>query len=283
MVMKFGVIVPQEEIGGDVGALRAFVQAAEAMGFDHLVVFDSVLTENPGYEPLVLLGLYAGWTQRIGLMTGVIVAPSRPTLLLAKQAATVDVLSGGRLRLGLGVGWNQDEFTAMGADFQDRGAHIEEQMAVLRELWTKPQVSFEGRWHTIHNATMPPLPVQRPIPLWLGGQAEAVLRRVGRLADGWIPVDVDPTDAASYDQLQQQIARLYGYAEAAGRPRAAVGIEAQGGIEVEHGTEANWALRVERWRALGATHLSVNTMGAGLASVDAHIEMLRRVKVVLGS
>src|SRR5579871_6834652 len=144
MVMKFGVIVPQEEIGGDVGALRAFVQAAEAMGFDHLVVFDSVLTENPGYEPLVLLGLYAGWTQRIGLMTGVIVAPSRPTLLLAKQAATVDVLSGGRLRLGLGVGWNQDEFTAMGADFQDRGAHIEEQMAVLRELWTKHRCRLRG-------------------------------------------------------------------------------------------------------------------------------------------
>lgn len=280
--MRIGVIMPQKEIGGDLGALSAFAQAVEDLGFDHLVAFDSVLSENPYHEPLILFAALAAVTRRVELVTGVVVAPSRPTLLLAKQAASVDVLSGGRLRLGLGVGWNHVEFAAMGADFADRGAHIEEQMHVLRALWTERAVTYHGRWHHLDGAYIPPLPIQRPIPIWLGGEAEAVLRRVGLLGDGWIPVDVDPTDAATYERLHGQIERLRGYAIAADHSWEAVGIEAQAAVRLTWGGEENWALHAERWRSLGATHLSVDTMGAGLDFVARHIAMLGRVKAVIG-
>lgn len=262
--MRIGVIVPQKEIGNDIGVLSAFAQAAEDLGFEHLVAFDSVLSENPWHEPLVLFAALAAVTRRVELVTGVVVAPSRPTLLLAKQAASVDVLSGGRLRLGLGVGWNRVEFAAMGADFADRGAHIEEQMRALRALWTERGVTFHGRWHHLDGADIPPLPIQRPIPLWLGGEAEAVLRRVGQLGDGWMPVDVDPTDAAGYERLHGQIERLRGYAAEADRSWEAIGIEAQAAVRLTWGAKESWALHAERWRSLGATHLSVDTMGAGL-------------------
>ena len=279
--MKVGAIVPQKEIGSDAGALKAFAEAAEELGFDHLVAFDSVLSENPWHEPLALFGLLAGCTRRVELVTGIVIAPSRQTLLLAKQAATIDVLSGGRLRLGIGVGWNQAEYAAMGATFQDRGAHIEEQITVLRSLWTEPVVTYQGRWHSITGASIPPLPVRRPIPIWLGGQAEAVLRRVGRLADGWIPVDVDPTDPATYARLHEQIRLLRSYASEAGRPPGAIGIEAQAGVRVAWGAETSWALHAERWRSLGATHLSIDTMESGLRTIEDHITMLERIKVAL--
>lgn len=280
--MRIGVIVPQKEIGSDIGALRAFAQAAEDLGFDHLLAFDSVLSEDPWHEPLALFAALSAVTRRIELVTGVVVAPSRPTLLLAKQAASVDVLSGGRLRLGLGVGWNRVEYAAMGADFADRGAHIEEQMRVLRALWTERGVRFHGRWHHLDGVEISPLPIQRPVPLWLGGEAEPVLRRVGQLGDGWMPVFVDPTDAAVYERLRGQIARLRGYAADAGRPAEAIGIEAQAAVRVAQGAEESWALHAERWRSLGVTHLSAHTTGAGLDSVDAHIAMLSRIKAVLG-
>lgn len=279
--MRIGVIVPQKEIGSDIGALRAFAQAGEDLGFDHLLGFDSVMSEDPWHEPLVLFAALAAVTRRIELVTGVVVAPSRPTLLLAKQAASVDVLSGGRLRLGLGVGWNRVEYAGMGVDFADRGAHIEEQVGILRALWTERGVTFHGRWHHFEGVEISPPPLQRPIPLWLGGEAEAVLRRVGQLGDGWMPVFVDPTDAAVYERLRGQIARLRGYVAAAGRKWESIGIEAQAGVRVVQGAEESWALHAERWRLLGATHLSVHTTGAGLNSVDAHIAMLGRIKAAL--
>ena len=279
--MRIGVIVPQKEIGSDIGALRAFAQAGEDLGFDHLLGFDSVMSEDPWHEPLVLFAALAAVTRRIELVTGVVVAPSRPTLLLAKQAASVDVLSGGRLRLGLGVGWNRVEYAGMGVDFADRGAHIEEQVGILRALWTERGVTFHGRWHHFEGVEISPPPLQRPIPLWLGGEAEAVLRRVGQLGDGWMPVFVDPTDAAVYERLRGQIARLRGYVAAAGRKWESIGIEAQAGVRVVQGAEESWALHAERWRLLGATHLSVHTTGAGLSSVDAHIAMLGRIKAAL--
>ncbi len=279
--MKLGVILPQYEIGLDGGALRTFAQAVEDLGYQYLVAFDSLCTENPWHEPLVFYAFLAGWTHRLELTTGVIVAPSRQTLLLAKQAASLDVLSGGRLRLGLGVGWNQAEFEAMNADFQARGSQIEEQMDVLRALWTQPTVTFQGKWHHLHEVHMPPLPLQRPIPIWLGGWADAVLQRVGRLGDGWTPVFVDLRDPATYEELRGKVARLRDYTSAAGRPEEAVGIDAQSGVRLLWGGEETWATVAAAWRAVGATHMSIDTIGANLTSVDAHIDALRRIKEVL--
>jgi probable F420-dependent oxidoreductase len=281
--MKLGVILPQYEIGLDSGALRAFAQAVEDLGYQYLVAFDSLCTDNPWHEPLVFYAFLAGLTQRLELTTGVIVAPSRQTLLLAKQAASLDVLSGGRLRLGLGVGWNKTEFEAMNADFQARGSQIEEQMDVLRALWTQSTVTFQGKWHHLSEVHMPPLPLQRPIPIWLGGWADAVLKRVGRLGDGWTPVYVDLRDPAKYDELRGKVACLRDHTSAAGRPQEAVGIDAQSGVRLQWGGEETWAALAAAWRSVGATHLSVDTMGANLTSVDAHIDALRKFKEVLGT
>jgi probable F420-dependent oxidoreductase len=281
--MKLGVVVPQREIGLDVGALRAFAQGAEELGYHHLVAFDSVFTKPPYHEPLALFALLAGCTKQIELVTGVIVAPSRQTLLLAKQAASVDVLSQGRLRLGLGVGWNRSEFRAMRVDFAQRGALIEEQIDVLRALWTEPGVTFQGKWHTLLEAHLSPLPIQRPIPIWLGGHAEAVLQRVGRQGDGWMPVYVDATDPKQYDTIQGQITRLREYVAAAGRPPAAVGIEAQSAVRLTWGGEQSWVKHAAAWRSLGATHLSVDTLGVGLDSPDAHLDAMRRIKEAIAA
>ena len=279
--MKLGVILPQYEIGLDSGALRAFPRQWKIWAisiWSHSIVF---VQKIPGMSHWYSMRILAGWTHKLELTTGVIVAPSRQTLLLAKQAASVDVLSGGRLRLGLGVGWNQAEFEAMNADFQARGSQIDEQMEVLRALWTQPTVTFQGKWHHLREVHMPPLPLQRPIPIWLGGWAEAVLQRVGRLGDGWTPVFVDPRDPAKYEELRGKVARLRNYTSVAGRPAEAVGIDAQSGVRLLWGGENLWVSLAAAWRSLGATHLSVDTMGAHLTTVDAHIDALRTIKEVL--
>jgi probable F420-dependent oxidoreductase len=222
-----------------------------------------------------LFGYLAALTRRLELVTGVLVMPQRQTVLVAKQAAQVDILSGGRLRLGVGVGWIQDEFVALGASYADRGARSEEQIAVLRMLWTEPVVTFAGRWHRIEAAGLNPLPVQRPIPIWIGGMVEATLKRVARMGDGWFPLDIPPDDEA-----RRMIERLRIYADEAGRIPEAVGVEAFltiGALPV-----GRWAAHAEAWRDIGATHLAVSTIGAGFTSPQAHIDALRRVKEVLG-
>jgi probable F420-dependent oxidoreductase len=184
------------------------------------------------------------------------------------------VLSGGRLRLGVGLGWNQVEFEALSEDFRTRGTRIEEQVAVLRALWTEPVVTFRGRWHQIDEAGINPLPVQRPIPVWFGGHAEPMLKRAARLGDGWFPL------RAPDDEARNMVERLHAYAREAGRSPQDLGIEAW--INVKDGTEDVWAVRAEAWGNLGATHLCVNTMGAGFRSLQDHIDALRRAKDVLG-
>jgi probable F420-dependent oxidoreductase len=284
--MWIGVIFPQTEIGNDPGAIRAYAQAAEDLRYAHILAYDHILGADParrpgwrGYthehafhEPFVLFGYLAAVTTGVELVPGVIILPQRQTALVAKQAAEVDVLSGGRLRLGVGIGWNPVEYEALGVEFRARGRLIEEQMEVLRLLWTREVVSYEGEWHKITEAGINPLPMRRPIPLWLGGSADALLRRVARMGDGWFP------QRKPDEQARDMMERLRGYVREAGRSPGSVGIEAR--VTLADGSPDDWARWTEGWRELGATHVGVNTMGAGLRSVDEHIEAIRRYKEV---
>jgi probable F420-dependent oxidoreductase len=287
--MQIGVVFPQTEIGASPVAIRDYIQAAEDLGYTHVLVFDHVLGADARryagwngpyshldmfHEPFVLFGYLAALTRRLELVTGVIILGQRQTALVAKQAAEVDVLTDGRLRLGVGIGWNHVEYEALGSNFHDRGRRSEEQIGVMRALWTQEVVSVKGRWHQITDAGLNPLPVQRPIPIWLGGRAEAVVRRVGRLADGWFPQF--PPDKVGEETLN----RMRQYAREAGRDPAAIGIE--GRISFAGGNSDTWAQAVEAWQKLGATHLSVNTMRAGLRSPDEHIKAIRQFKEALG-
>jgi probable F420-dependent oxidoreductase len=287
--MQIGVVFPQTEIGASPAAVRDYIQAAEGLGYAHALVFDHVLgadarryTDWNGpyshldmfHEPFVLFGYLAALTRQLELVTGVIILGQRQTALVAKQAAEVDVLTGGRLRLGVGIGWNQVEYEALGTNFHDRGRRSEEQIAVMRALWTQEIVNFKGRWHQITDAGLNPLPVQRPIPIWLGGRAEAVVKRVGCIADGWFP-QFSP-DKAGEDTLN----RMRQYAREAGRDPSTIGIE--GRISFAGGNADMWAQAAEAWQKLGATHLSVNTMRAGLSSPDEHIKAIRQFKEALG-
>ena len=286
--MKIGVVFPQTEIGQDPAAIRDYAQAVESLGYTHILAFDSVVGANPVrpggwdspytyqhdfHEPFVLFGFCAGVTRRIELVTGIVILPQRQTTLVAKQAAAVDVLSGGRLRLGIGVGWNVVEFEALGETFKNRGRRVEEQLEVMRLLWTQELVTYEGRWHRVPDAGIRPLPVQRPIPIWMGGESEAVLRRAARLADGWITLQTFRPGPAA----QQTVDRLLGLVREAGRDPAAFGIE--GRVTLSLVAPEERAKEIAAWRAMrGITHLCVNTMGLGLPGPEEHVRTLERFK-----
>jgi probable F420-dependent oxidoreductase len=286
--MKIGVVFPQTEIGQDPAAIRDYAQAVESMGYTHMLAFDSVVGANPDrpggwdspytyqhafHEPFALFAFCAAVTRRIELVTGVLILPQRQTTLVAKQAAEVDVLSGGRLRLGIGVGWNPVEFEALGENIHTRGKRIEEQLEVMRLLWTRELVTYEGRWHRVPDAGIKPLPVQQPIPVWMGGESEVVLRRAARLADGWITLQTFRPGVAA----QQTVDRLHGLVREAGRDPAAFGIE--GRVALAQVPPQERAKEMAAWRAMrGITHLCVNTMGLGLPSPEEHVRTLERFK-----
>jgi probable F420-dependent oxidoreductase len=286
--VQVGVTFPQSEIGTDPEIIRDYAQAVEDLGYEHLLAYDHVLGADPsnreswrGYthktmfhEPLTLFSFLAAITQRLEFVSGVIVLPQRQSALVAKQAAEVDVLSNGRLRLGVGIGWNAVEYEALGEEFGTRGARIAEQIEVMRLLWTREVVSYEGRYHRIDEAGINPLPVQRPIPVWMGARADVGLRRAARVADGWFPLG--PPD----DRMSEAVKRLRGYIEKAGRVPESVGIEAR--LDVGRVSPEEWIAQTEAWRSLGATHISVNTMNAGLRLPQEHVETIRRYKEVLG-
>ena len=287
--MKLGVTFPQTEIGTDPGAIREFAQTVEGLGFNHLLVYDHVLGADTSHykdwsgtytkadmfhEPFVLYGYLAAVTSSIELTTGIIILPQRQTALVAKQAAEVDVLSGGRLRLGIGIGWNHVEFEALGQDFRVRGKRSEEQIELMRKLWMNETVTFNGKWDTVTAAGLNPLPVQRPIPIWLGGNAEQVLKRVATLSDGWILTGT-PSEAT-----QQRLERIRTYAEEADRDPSTIGIE--GGVRVAEGGPDIWMKTLEAWRALGATHVCLNTMNAGFKTVAEHLDAVRRFHEAAG-
>jgi probable F420-dependent oxidoreductase len=294
--MRIGVTVPITELRADLTGLRDFVQAAEDLGYTHIRMLDHVLGADPRFhtevpeffythesyihEPLTLMSYLAAITTRVQLETAILILPQRQTALVAKQAAEVDVLSGGRLRLGIGVGWNPVEYEALGEDFHNRGQRCEEQIAVLRALWTQEVVNFQGRWHRISHAGLNPLPVQRPIPIWIGAGngispvlPDAALRRIGRLADGWIPLFAPDAHG------QETIDRVHAYAREAGRDPATIGLE--GRVTVAGKAPQEWLIQVHDWQAVGATHVSVGTGGGIFKSPQEHIDALRRFKQVV--
>jgi probable F420-dependent oxidoreductase len=286
--MKIGVVFPQTEIGPDRAVVADYARASEECGYNHLLVYDHVLgaglanrpdfrgpynSSHQFHEPFVLFGYLGGLTSRLELVTGVIILPQRQTALVAKQAAAVDVLTGGRLRLGVGVGWNDVEYTGLNEHFGNRGRRFEEQLAVMRALWTQEVVDFKGRYHTIPEAGIKPLPVQRPIPLWIGGTADIVMERTGRLADGWFP------QTQPGERLEHMRAIVNQHARAAGRDPAAIGME--GRITLTRDAEDQWRSQTDAWRAAGATHMAVNTMGQGRSPAE-HIAAIRRYAEVVG-
>jgi probable F420-dependent oxidoreductase len=281
--VQIGVIFPQTEIGTDQGLLRDYVRGVEAAGFSHLLLYDHVLGadpqrpggwsgpyshEHPFHEPLLFLAWVAAQTEQLGLVTGILVLPQRQTALVAKQAAEVDLLSGGRLRLGVGIGWNPVEYEALGEEFHTRGRRIEAQIGLLRRLWSEEIVDVGDGVHRIDRAGINPRP-GRQIPIWMGGMSDVVLRRAARLADGWLPTFI-PVEAA-----RQAIASLHGYLRDEGRDPNSFGIEGRVSIGRQ-----DWDRHVEgaaQWRDLGVHLLSVNTMGAGLAP-GQHLPVLSRFK-----
>ena len=294
--MQIGAIFPQTEIGPDAGSIREYVQAVEEMQFDYLFIADHVLGADPDHhqhvqdsyythhsvihESLTTLAFISAITTKIRLVTGILILPQRQTALVAKQAAEIDVLSGGRLTLGIGVGWNHVEFEALGEDFSNRGVRSEEQINLMRALWTQDVVDFDGRWHSVRSAGIKPLPVQRPIPVWFGAGGSAgpvprdvVLRRIARMGDGWFPsFGPDDTARAVLGKMETYIA------EAARQPED-VGLA--GRLRMPGKSPEEWLAEAEGWRDLGATHVMAEARRGLLSSVSQHIEAMQQFREVI--
>jgi probable F420-dependent oxidoreductase len=280
--LQIGVVYPQIELRGDPDAVRRIGTGIENLGFDHLLAYDHVLgavhagrtpaltgpyTEHdPFHDPLVMFAYLAGITERIGFTTGVLILPQRQTALVARQAADVDLLSGGRLRLGVGIGWNQVEYEALGQDFRTRGAREEEQIRLLRRLFTEPVIDFSGRFDRIDRAALVPKPA-RSIPIWLGGSGDAAFERAARLADGFIFGGGSTRAIDAWRQLRDRVSGL-------GRPAEDFGADYMARAT---GDVRELAAEIDAWREAGGTHVSVITMGLGLDSADGHLDYLASV------
>jgi len=279
--MHIGVVFPQTDIGADRGAIRAYVERVEELGFTHLLAYDHVLGADPDFhrpwngpydidttfhEPFVLFGYLAAISE-LELVTGIIILPQRQSALVAKQAAEVDLLTLGKFRLGVGLGWNAVEYEALGADFTNRGRRLGEQVELMRALWNQRTVTHHGTYEHVTGAGIAPRPIQQPIPVWFGGASEPAFRRAGRLADGWFPM-LPPGP-----RLDEARAIVDDAARAAGRDPGTIGMEGRVNWSAD-GDVARVVEHVGRWRAAGATHVAVNTMNAGLRAVDAHLTAL---------
>jgi probable F420-dependent oxidoreductase len=258
--MELGTLLPWSDIGGDPAVVREFAQAAEAIGYDFLEAPDHVLGAREGdrtgaglyHDPFVLFGYLASRTQKLGFSTGVLILPQRQTVLVAKQAACLDVLSGGRFRLGIGVGWNEVEFVGLNENFHNRGRRSEEQVQVMQKLWAEPHVTFKGRWHTIEDAGINPRPPSGKVPLWFGGHHDRTLERIAKWGDGWMPNAYMPGPEAS-----EVLAKLRRLTAGAGRDPAKIGIEAW--VSMGTGNEADWAREARFWKSEEASHLCLTT------------------------
>ena len=274
--MRIGVSLPVRELQDDLVAIRDFATLAEELGFTHLRIPEQIARKESGHlhEPLTLLAYLSGCTSTIGLVPSVLVLPARQTALVAKQAAEIDLLSGGRLRLGVGVGSSRREFQALGQDFATRGLRCSEQMVLLKRMWTEEDVVFEGEFDRVNHVGLNPLPIQRPIPIWVGGASvpsEPVLRRIGEHADGWFAL----CSPAEYPDLR---ARIDAHARAAGRNPDDIGAES--GLGIHGRTEAEWLGLLDERQGSGVTHLCMRTLGGGL-DAKGHLDALARVHTIL--
>jgi probable F420-dependent oxidoreductase len=284
--VRFGAVLSQSELGPELATLRDFAQAVRDLGFEFLVTSDHVVGADPAdhpeldrvfsidtvlREPLMLGAFLAGVAPGLGYLTSVVILPQRQTVLVAKQAADLDVLSGGRLRLGVGIGWNPIEFVALGMPFTNRARRFEEQIELMRRLWTNRLVNFDGAFHAVPTAGINPRPMQQPIPIWIGAGSEGAVKRATRIADGYLPLR--PLEGG----WQATMDRVHAWLAEAGRDPATFGLE--GRLDASRGTPDDWRQTVDMWRRFGASHLSVTTSGVGEA--DAHIARLRQVREVL--
>ena len=286
--MKLSIIFPSTEIGNDPEAIRDWAQGVEDLGFDQIQLFEHVVGANPAtypnlrmytsqtpfHEPFVLMGYMAAVTKRVELVTGILILPQRQTTLVAKQAAEVDVLSNGRLRLGIGVGRGEFEYEALRENFHNRGRRVEEQIEVLRALWTNETVTFHGRWHDLSDVGINPLPLQRPIPIWMGGQAERVLERIGRIGDGWIP------GGQSADETRPQVETIRAAAVGAGRDPNEIVLMPRVMAPSKSSPE-QWLAFADGWNGLGAQYIVLNTMGCGFTRPQQHLELADEFKEAL--
>ena len=281
--MTIGAVLPQNELGADTAAIVAFAREVDRLGFAHLLAYDHVLgadrtvhpdlagpygIEDTFREPFVLFGHLSAITS-LGFATAILIAPQRPTALIAKQAAEVDLLCEGKFRLGCGIGWNSVEYEALGQNFATRGDRLAEQVGLLRRLWTEEKVDFEGATESIRAAGIAPLPLQRPIPIWIGAMAPAALARVGKLADGWFPMSWPGHG------FEEALATVRNAAQTAGRDPMTIGIEGQTPSFTDDPGRS--LTLMERWSAAGATHCSVTTLNQGLRHLDEHLAALTAV------
>ncbi len=272
--IKLGATFPTTEIGNDPGAIRDWAQTAESLGYHHILTYDHVLgavhagreprltgpyTERDAFhEPFVLFAYLAAITERIELTTGVLILPQRQTALVAKQAIEIDVLSRGRLRLGVGTGWNHVEYDSLGVPFAERGARFDEQVALLRQLWSEPVIDFRGKFHRIDRAGLLPQPTRR-IPLWFGGFTPPALRRAARTGDGFL-------FGASPRHMGGLLANLLELLDKEGRARSDFGADAVIDFSAPRDT---WGSEVERWREAGGTHITLRAMDTAAEAVGA--------------
>lgn len=283
--MRLNAFFPTRDIGTDPAKIRDWAQATEDLGYAMIEVADHVFgaTARDGWKPLydetdpfhetfTTLAFLAAVTKTIKLSSGILILPQRQTGVVAKQAAEIDILSAGRLRLGIGVGWNHVEYQSLGADWKTRGARQAEQVEVLRLLWTERLVTFAGRFHDLHEVSIVPPPIQRPIPIWFGGSSDAVVKRAARLGDGWMPI------MAPDDQAAAKLAALRGHLQAFGRDPAAFGLEAW--LRMSEPDPRQWKAAADGWRRLGAEMVMLYPMYR-VATLDGQIDTLRRFKEVV--
>ena len=289
--MDFGISFPQTQIGNDPAVIRNFVTTAEDLGFERLTLVDHILGAKDArdapwaahytiqygfHEPMTLFAWIAGFTGKIQLVTANVVLPQRQTELVAKQAAEIDILSGGRMVLGIGVGWSASEFAALGMNFANRGDRIEEQVELLRRLWTDELVDFDGRWHQMSHMGMNPRPIQRPIPIWFGAMADVAIRRAARIGDGWLMSPRTKPD----DEMKRKIGIFHEAAQAAGRKPDELGIDAT--VFAEDRGPDEWLSEARAWREIGATSVTFRTSESGFRGIDQHLAAMRNLAEAAG-
>jgi probable F420-dependent oxidoreductase len=275
--MQFGAVLPHNEIGSDPVTIRAYLEGLESLGVNHLLAYDHVLgadRERAGgfsgpydkdvafHEPLTFFAYAAAVTTRLEFMPAVLILPQRQAVLVAKQAAEVAILSGNRLRLGIGTGWNRVEYDALNENFRNRGKREADQVRLLRRLWEEPSISYDSDFHQVDQAGLNPLP-PAPIPIWFGGSAPALLKRCAELGDGWVPLE------APNDSSKSGLETIRAHREASGKSMDGFGVQAQ--AQYRGGSPGRWQLHAQQWEAIGATHLAIATHNAGPANVYDHL------------